>query len=451
MAVMDPGANGGYVSPAPPRPPGGSGLKWLGVLVGFAVLVGVVVLQRHTGNAPAAAIPATTATPTPISDSDRPQTASSVPTSGKGSTPPANTSSSPRAGTGGPDLTTVGAGSPQPSSGSAEDSSADSRAVNMPTIVTTVPATALARSVGWQIVGYGSGRLVRIDPATGRVIVHPGTLLGTENSPQSLISTAGRTYVGGWGSPGWIVPDGQAASIATGELYDPSQAVPGPDSGHLWIASAQFPGALKTVTLVDWDGHPTGTKITVPSQLSYGSIAADGAGYVLGIGIGGYYELTPSSTRLVTHGVVEAVGRTGFLVYECGDTPQCQAVVIDRASWSRRVIPGLVLDTSYSPIGVISADGRRAAMLQVSYTDNAVAVRLQLVDLTSGRSTMVAASMDPNAANAWTAQFSPDGKHLAVVLEGGVVGIVDAANGTITPLRLPPSAPPLTALTTRSG
>jgi hypothetical protein len=59
--------------------------------------------------------------------------------------------------------------------------------------------------------------------------------------------------------------------------------------------------------------------------------------------------------------------------------------------------------------------------------------------------------MDPNAAFAWSAQFSPDGRQLAVVAEGGGVGVVDAATGVVDLLRLPASVPPLTALTTRLG
>ena len=241
---------------------------------------------------------------------------------------------------------------------------------NSPTTVTTVPTAALPRAAGWQIVGYGSGRLVRIDPATGRVTVHPGTSLGTDNSPQSMISIAGRTYVGAWGSPGWMVPDTGVAAIAPGQLYDPSMVTPGPDAEHLWAATTQFPGDLRTVTLVDWSGHPSGSKIVVPPYLRDGYIYPDGAGYVIAVGIGGFYDLTPTSSRLITHGSLVAVGQRGFLVYECGDTPQCQAVLIDRASWARRVIPGLSLDDGQSPLGVISADGRRAAIMQVNYADN---------------------------------------------------------------------------------
>ncbi len=266
-----------------------------------------------------------------------------------------------------------------------------------------------------------------------------------------MISIAGRTYVGAWGSPGWMVPDAGVAAIAPGQLYDPSMVTPGPDAEHLWTATTQFPGDLRTVTLVDWSGHPSGSKIVVPPYLRDGYIYPDGAGYVIAVGIGGFYDLTPTSSRLITHGSLVAVGQRGFLVYECGDTPQCQAVVIDRASWARRVIPGLSLDDGQSPLGVISADGRRAAIMQVNYADNTTVVRLQLIDLTSGRIVTVPTSMDPNAAFAWSAQFSPDGRQLAVVAEGGGVGVVDAATGVVDLLRLPASVPPLTALTTRLG
>ena len=266
---MGDGAN--YVSPVPPRPPGGSSLKWLGVLVGFAVLVGVVVLQRHSGNAPAAAVIATTA----------PSTTSS------GSSPGPTPTPTTRSGSPSPSLPGTGISAPTttlpiapPQSVSLGASSDDPAAGNSPTTVTTVATAALPRAAGWQIVGYGSGRLVRIDPATGRVTVHPGTSLGTDNPPQSVISATGRTYVGAWSSPGWMVPDTGVAVIAPGQLYDPSMVLPGPDAGHLWAATTQFPGDLRTVTLVDWSGHPSGSKIVVPPYLRDGYIYPDGAGFV---------------------------------------------------------------------------------------------------------------------------------------------------------------------------
>ena len=228
--------------------------------------------------------------------------------------------------------------------------------------------------------------------------------------------------------------------------------IPGPDLDHLWTVTSESGGGLSTVILVGWDGRPTGPSIAVPVYLRYGSFGPDGAGYVLAEGIGGYYDLTPRESRLVTHGVVLAAGPTGFLAYECGDTPACRTVMIDRSSWSRRVISGLTLaNVDPSQPGVVSADGSRAAFLQLNFTNTSINVRLRLVDLATGASTLVAAPIDPNTAYSWSAQFSPDGKHLAVILEGGGIGILDSSTGAVTVLGLPPSVPPMTALTSQQS
>jgi hypothetical protein len=267
-----------------------------------------------------------------------------------------------------------------------------------------------------------------------------------------MISNGDVTYVGGWGSPGWIVPTRGPATIAEKDLYNPAQVIQGPDLDHLWTVRSQYGGDISAVVLVDWNGHPTGPSVPVPAHLRYGSVGPDGAGYLLAQGIGGYYDLTPGGARLVTHGLVLAAGPTGFLAYECGDTPACRTVMIDRSSWSRRVLSGLTLaNVDTSQPGVIAADGSRAAFLQLNFTNTAINVRLRLVDLATGSSTLVAAPIDPNTAYSWSAQFSPDGKHLAVILEGGGIGILDSSTGAVTVLGLPPSVPPMTALTSQQG
>jgi hypothetical protein len=318
--------------------------------------------------------------------------------------------------------------------------------------LTTLATDTLPRLSNWTIVGYGSGSLIGIDLATGRVTIVPGSTVSTEDTPPTLISIAGLTYVGGWGAPGWLVPDSGPAELAPHGLFDANLVLPGPNSRHLWMATVSHPGDLISISLVDWQGRGTGTSISVPPYLRYGSPSPDGGGYVLVQGVGGYYDLTPDATRLVTHGLVLAVGATGFLAYECGDGSQCQGVVIDRHTWSRRLLPSLTLKSlGLARIGSISADGRRAAFLESGGLDTSLVPQVQIIDLASGASTAVPAAIDQNAPASGSLRFSPDGRHLVVILEGGNLGIIDAATGRVRTVLLPGDVPRLLAITTRTS
>jgi hypothetical protein len=178
---------------------------------------------------------------------------------------------------------------------------------------------------------------------------------------------------------------------------------------------------------------------------------SDGDGYVMMSGIGGTYDLHPGSARLITHGVVLAAGPTGYLAYECGDTPGCRAVVIDRKTGSRRVIGHLVVDDVYlERPGVITPDGATAAFTEMGTKGSNPDTRLVIVDLRTGANRQASVSMESTATATGGFGFSADGRQIAMAVDGGV-GIVDVATGAVTTLTFPAQAVLFSALTTRTG
>jgi hypothetical protein len=432
-------------------------LRWLGVLAGFAVLVGVVVLQRHSGNAPAAGGPAPTSSPAASSTTTPSSTVGPTPSPTRSATSASPTASypvtAPFSGYG---------GTPPPDDSRLDGSSTSPSTNGLATTVATLLSRPITTSPGWEIVGFSNAQgLLRIDPATGRLIRIPAQHSRTA-SPQSLVSVPGHTIVAGYGDAGVadiLFPDGGPAATAPGALGGAIMVLPGPDPSHLWVwdvhSSATTPDQLApSLVLVDWHGTKASTSIALPSYLGYaGAPQSDGDGYVMMSGIGGTYDVRPGSVTLITHGVVLAAGRTGYLAYECGDIPKCRTVLIDRATGSRRVLPSVPLSTSYySGPGAIALDGTHAAYADIQNTSTGTTARLIIVDLPSGTTRVAVAPMNPNATISGGFGFSPDSKQLAMLVDGGDVGIVDVTTGAVRMLGMTSAAGVfLDALTVRHG
>src|SRR5262249_50647207 len=148
-----------------------------------------------------------------------------------------------------------------------------------------------------------------------------------------------------------------------------------------------------SLALARMDGTPLGPSFPVPdANGSALSAVPDGSGHVLVPGPGGWYEARPGAFRLVTRGMVVAVGPTRWLVAECQGTTRCAKVVIDPASGARRVLPGNApawwrADTG-TVAGVISPDGSTAAVPGPGRGGTAA---VHLIDLTSGADHQLAA------------------------------------------------------------
>jgi hypothetical protein len=292
--------------------------------------------------------------------------------------------------------------------------------------------------------------LVRVDPATGRVILVPGEAPISDSSPTSFVSSAGHTQISSTQPAlGVLIPDAGPAGTAPGLLATVPVVLPGPDPAHLWVWDG-FRSGDPRVLLVDWRGRQTGDYLASAAYLApYSPPQPDGAGYALFSGIGGVYDVRPDVVRLVTHGLVLAAGPTGYLAYECGDTPRCRMVAIDGRTGARRNLPDSRSTAGFhlSTVGQITADGRHAAWVAVTESNGVVTTRIHLLDLLGGTESELALSLDPDAATAPTFGFTPDGGGLVVAMEFGRLALVDVATGAIAVL--PRSIPRVDVLTVR--
>lgn len=420
--------------------------RWIALAAGFAVLVAVIALQHFLGGRPAGS-PASGATSSAAASA----AAASPATAAGTSAPAVNSTASTAAASAAVRSPTTAALSPAPSGvdawsadsptaasgeiGSGGSSDPDSTSP----ITTTIPAGALPATGTWELVGYGHDGLVRYQPATGRVIVTPIPGLA-QDGPPSLVLTRSAAIIAPMNSPvGFLVPDGKPAAPMT-VLSSVVAWVPGPGPNALWAAT--FDGTHTILLLTDPSGTPTGTKVPLPDALAqsgpYG-LSSDGAGYVLASGVGGTYDVRPDGVRLVTHGTVLAVGLRSFVVYECDDAARCAVQVIDRASGTRRELPGFTPGLGFPSVGVVSADGHFAAALEFDRSGPRVA----LVDLTTGevRHPAIAINLNTFTGDS-TAQlaFSPDGRYLLTALDvnTGVVPVDTRTGRALPPLPLPP-------------
>jgi hypothetical protein len=119
----------------------------------------------------------------------------------------------------------------------------------------------LGVGAGWELFGRGSGVVVRIEFARGRI---------TRTAVPALASSGPVSFVAGAQGAlvrpidfvtGYLIPDGQPARVAPGVFGTGGPAFPGPDPRHLWVASG---AAGDRMVLAGMDGRSTGVPIAVP-------------------------------------------------------------------------------------------------------------------------------------------------------------------------------------------
>lgn len=287
----------------------------------------------------------------------------------------------------------------------------------------------LGVTAGWELFGWGTQALVRIELARGRVT---RTTVEPPNSSGPVSLVVGRD----WAVvrpldfvPGTVVPDDQLPRQSTGALGGSGPAFPGPDPDHLWAPDG---GSADAMILVGPDGVPSGTKVAVQAP----AIAEpDGTGYLLVRGTGGVYLDRPDGRRRVTTGDVLAAGPSRWLTLECDDQGACVATVIDRKTGARHARPGHGLEPT-GTTGVISPDGAMAAVYEA---DDNGRIRLHLIKLATGddKQIDVPLGQDPHQGGM---VWSPDSQWLFVVGGGGRLLPIDAATGATFDLgvQLPP-------------
>jgi hypothetical protein len=358
------------------------------------------------------------------------------------------------------------AGSPAPparaagsrSSASGPSPSASSGVVPAPAVsVTVLGYPLLGVHARWELFGRGSGVVVRIQFALGRI---------TRTALPPVLSGGPVTFVtGAEGAlvrpidfvPGYLIPDGEPAREAPGALDGSGPAFPGPDPQHLWV-----PGGANDdrMVLAGMDGRRTGPSIAAPPQGSpvNTSLLAvpDQAGYLLFPGTGGVYDVRPGGTSRVTTGTVLAAGPTRWLTAECDRHARCQPVVTDRPTGARHPLSTRIpLSTGpggagQSTIGVISPDGATAAVLAGSPQ-----ARIEIIDLVTGAAHALPLPIDSSEVDmgwAWESMaWSPDSRWLFIAVNGGLYA-ASQRTGQVTNLThaLGPALPQLFQLSMRN-
>src|SRR5262249_3564805 len=129
---------------------------------------------------------------------------------------------------------------------------------------------------GWELFGYGDGRVVRIQLASGRITqtavpVHStGRVWLVVGPHEAVISHL--DYM-----PGYLVPDGRAARPLSGALGQGGIVIPGPQPGTAWVEAGP---AATSMPLVRMDGTGTGVSVPMPPGGTSGA-TSDGRGGVL--------------------------------------------------------------------------------------------------------------------------------------------------------------------------
>jgi hypothetical protein len=312
-----------------------------------------------------------------------------------------------------------------------------------PVTVTEVGHRLLGVTAGWNLFGWGSSQVVRIQFARGRI---------TRTVVPPVLSTGPVSFVVGPSQaiirpldlvPGYAVLDGQPARALRGALNNGGVTVPGPDPGRVWVLLPQADGGRALVPLVRLDGSRTGEAIALPAGGPW-LMTSDGRGYLLQFGGSTVYDARPGGLRQVT-GAVAAVGPDRWLTVECGGQHRCSNVVTDPASGTRRVLPGLPAEPAPVP-GVIAPNGSAAAVFRDTGAGNPA---LELLNLVSGAYHRLAVPLDQLSVSPQTLAWSPDSQWLFAVAAYGKLLAINAR--TQRAYSLGAAIPPISQIAIRNA
>jgi hypothetical protein len=299
-----------------------------------------------------------------------------------------------------------------------------------PVTVIKVGRPLLAVPTQWDLFGEGSGVVVRMQLAAGRVTI---TRLPVDSAraPTALIALPGRVVVRpvAYGV-GYVVPDGAAANRLSGRLGQAGPAVPGPARGQVWVRTSPPYQDATRMTLVGPGAPAAGPSVVIPGD---GYLNDDGTGYVMyTTRINNESHLSsPGRWQLQTSGQLLAAGADEVVTIERSAAGRYTTVLTDVFSGRRRLWAsrGFVTDPVLGPV---APGGRTAAVL----TNASTATRLNLLDLTTG------VQRGPGLAlvgNAESLAWSPDGHWLFAATANGAVVAIDARTAAVHQLgvRLP--------------
>lgn len=339
---------------------------------------------------------------------------------------------------------TVASATPESARSSTSSSGPADRAVRH----IEVGTPPLPGSIGWELFGYrglshngfDAGSLLRYRP-DGLVVTAPVPPLYSSTLGSFVVTDSGAIVVPADSSgDAYVIPDEGAVTSAPSVLVGP--IFPAGDGRQVWTVFRGADDAAAKLVLATLDGTVSTESVLhlpqVASPPGLVDLSTDGSGYVLATGVGGVYDVRPEGTNLVTHGQLLAVGPTAHLVWECDDTGSCGAVVIDKASGQRHTLHGFTLPGGLVARGMISPDGRRAALVGLG-AGGPIVVRL--IDLATGDAHTIGVTLPQSylgSDSSTLTAFTPDGRYLLVATKLGVLPIDTTTGATLDALPIPP-------------
>ena len=291
---------------------------------------------------------------------------------------------------------------------------------------------------GWELVGYGPNRAVRIQLARGRV---------TQTLVPSIGSTGPVSFVTGPAQmvirpldivPGYLVPDGKPARPLRGVLGHGGWVIPGPRPGEAWLQDSP-----QSLALVRLDGSKTGVSIHLPPG-EWWLASPNGRGNVLLSGVGEIFDVWPGGSRYVG-GILAAVGPTRWLTVNCYRPRPCVDVVTDPATGAHHELGGPAVSAE-SPPASSRRTAPRAAIYRVTPGGQ---VALHLLDLATGTDQQIAVRLNQSAVGPGTLVWSPDSRWLFVITAHGGLAAVNARTRQAEGLGV--RLPRLSQIATRPG
>jgi hypothetical protein len=298
--------------------------------------------------------------------------------------------------------------------------------------VTQAGHRLLGVRAGWDLLGYGPRRTVRVQFARGRVTQ---TVLPALDStgPVSFVAGPSQMIIRPWDVvPGYVVPDGKPAEPLTGVLSRGGEVLPGPRPGEVWVQSTY---RIKSLFLARVDGSVTGVSLRLPAG-GWWLASPNGRGDVLLTGVGEIYDVWPAGSRHIG-GMLAAVGPTRWLAVICNRPHLCADVVINPLTGVQRQLGGPpVASVSAASPGVIAPDGATAALFRVTAGGQ---VTLHLVSLATGADQRIPVPLGPDSVGTGKLAWSPDSRWLFVVTAHGGLAAVNAGTRSVGGLgvRLP--------------
>jgi hypothetical protein len=268
----------------------------------------------------------------------------------------------------------------------------------------------------WELFARGPDAITRIEPGRQRATRTPVPALQS-GGPVSFV-------VGGdWAVvrpldhvPGYLVPDGEPARRLRGVLGRHGLAFPGPTPETAWASADR--GARSKLVLTRVKSREIVASVPLGGRPLRFPLATDGAGGVLLTSRDGSSVATVNGIREVSPFRTVASGPTTLVVQECDEPAAGCTVVVDRGTGARQELD-LEVDPDPGPPGVVSPDGRLAAIADGRTR------RLSLVDLRTGSSHEVPdLRVEPEFRQALA--WSPSGRWLFVVTASGGLVAVDA-------------------------